>query len=59
MLTNVINQSSINNVFLSVASTLYAIGVTHIDYFPLDVEGPELEILETIPFDKITDTSST
>ena len=24
------------------------------DYFSLDVEGPELEILETIPFGKIT-----
>ena len=23
------------------------------DYFSLDVEGPELEILQTIPFDKL------
>ena len=36
------------------ASLLYALDVTHVDYFSLDVEGPELEILKTIPFDKIT-----
>lgn len=32
---------------------IQAMGVTHIDYFSLDVEGPELEILETIPLDKV------
>ena len=31
-----------------------ALGRTHIDYFSLDVEGAELQILETIPFDKLT-----
>ena len=34
-------------------SLLLAIGQTEVDYFSLDVEGPELEILQTIPFDKI------
>jgi hypothetical protein len=34
-------------------SILRALSVSHIDYFSLDVEGPELEILKTIPFDKI------
>ena len=34
-------------------SLLLAIGQTKIDYLSLDVEGPELEILETIPFNKL------
>ena len=34
-------------------SLLLAIGQMEVDYFSLDVEGPELEILQTIPFDKI------
>ena len=32
---------------------MLALGQTHIDYFSLDVEGFELEILKTIPFDKL------
>ena len=35
-------------------SLLLAAGQTEVDYFSLDVEGPELEILQTIPFDKIS-----
>ena len=27
--------------------------ITSVDYFSLDVEGNELQILETIPFDKV------
>ena len=34
-------------------SLLLAINQTTIDYFSLDVEGPELEVLKTFPFDKI------
>ena len=34
-------------------SLLRAIGVDTIDYFSLDVEGPELEILKTIPWNKV------
>lgn len=34
-------------------SVLAALGVTHIDYFSLDVEGVESEVLEHIPFDKV------
>ena len=37
----------------SLFSMLLALNQTHIDYFSLDVEGLELEILKTIPFDKI------
>jgi len=32
---------------------LIALNVTVIDYFSLDVEGSELNVLKTIPFDKI------
>ena len=34
-------------------SFMLAIGRTEIDYFSLDVEGLELEVLRTIPFDKL------
>ena len=34
-------------------SILAAIGVFHVDFFSLDVEGAELPILRTIPFDKV------
>ena len=34
-------------------SLLLAVGRTEVDYFSLDVEGPELDILLTIPFDKM------
>ena len=34
-------------------SLLSAMDVKVVDYFSLDVEGMELEVLETIPFDKI------
>jgi len=34
-------------------SVLLALGQTHVDMFSLDVEGPELEILQTIPLNII------
>jgi hypothetical protein len=34
-------------------SILLAVGQTRIDYFSLDVEGHELLVLNTIPFDKV------
>ena len=34
-------------------SMMLALNRTRIDYFSLDVEGVELEILRTIPFDKL------
>ena len=34
-------------------SLMMALNVTHVDYLSLDVEGLELEILRTIPFDLI------
>ncbi|KAK2147634.1 hypothetical protein LSH36_544g06014 [Paralvinella palmiformis] len=33
---------------------LDALGVRHVDYLSLDVEGPELDILRTIPFGRVT-----
>lgn len=34
-------------------SILLAVGVTKIDFFSLDIEGYELKILSTIPWDRI------
>ena len=36
---------------------MLAMNQTHIDYFSLDVEGFELEILQIIPFDKLDITT--
>ena len=36
-----------------VYSLLLALNRTTVDYFSLDVEGSELQILKTIPFDKV------
>lgn len=38
---------------LPLFSLLAAINVTTVDYFSLDVEGSELGVLRTIPFDKV------
>ena len=38
---------------IPVYSLLEAINMLHINFFSLDVEGAELEILKTIPFDKV------
>lgn len=35
-------------------SVLASLDITHVVYFSLDVESAEVEILRTIPFDKIT-----
>ena len=32
---------------------LLALNVTRVDYFSLDVEGAELDVLNTVPFDRI------
>ena len=34
-------------------SIMDALGIRHVDYFSLDIEGPELAILETIDFDRL------
>ncbi len=34
-------------------SVLLALNHTHVDYFSLNVEGLELDILKTVPFDRI------
>ncbi|XP_046669334.1 uncharacterized protein LOC124360085 isoform X1 [Homalodisca vitripennis] len=34
-------------------SYLLALNITHVDYFSLDVEGDELDVLKTLPFDKV------
>lgn len=38
---------------------MLALNRTHIDYLSLDVEGLELEVLKTIPFQKLTITAIT
>jgi hypothetical protein len=35
-------------------SILKAIGVTHVDFFSLDIEGAEPEVLQTLPMDQMT-----
>jgi hypothetical protein len=39
---------------LPLYSILTAIGVNHVDYFSLDIEGAELEVIKTLPLDEIT-----
>jgi len=34
-------------------SLLTALNVTEVDYLSLDVQGPELKILKTIPYEKV------
>ena len=34
-------------------SILFAIGNPTVDYFSLDIEGIELDVLKTIPWDKV------
>ena len=36
------------------ANVLPVLGVTHIDFFSLDVEGAELQVLQTFPFNSVT-----
>ena len=35
-------------------SILQAMGVSHVDYFSLDIEGAEVDILKTLPLDQIS-----
>ena len=44
---------------LPLYSLLTAIGVNHADYFSLDIEGAEIDVIESFPFDHVTvDTMS-
>ena len=38
---------------IPVYSLMLALNVTTVDYFSLDVEGVELDVLRTIPWDKV------
>lgn len=42
-----------NLLCLPFYSLMRALEISHVDYFSLDVEGNELQVLKTIPFDKI------
>ncbi len=44
---------SIKAQCLPLFSLLLALNVTSLDYFSLDVEGNELDVLRTIPFDSV------
>ena len=48
------NINKENVLCIPLYSILKAIDMTHINFFSLDVEGAELEILRTIPFDLVT-----
>jgi len=41
----------------SLETMLLAMNQKRVDYFSLDVEGFELDVLKTIPFDRVSDTS--
>ena len=47
------NASLIKAVCLPFISMLYAIGNPAVDYFSLDIEGVELDVLKTIPWDTV------
>ena len=47
------NINATDALCIPVYSLLRAVNMHHINFFSLDVEGAELKILETIPFDKI------
>ena len=42
-----------NVLCIPLYTVLTALNRTHVDYFSLDVEGNELQVLQTIPFDLI------
>ena len=46
-------KTAIDTFCFPFLSLMLALNVTHVDYFSLDVEGLELTILQTIPFDII------
>ncbi len=46
------NESYVEVQCMPLFSLLAALNVTTVDYFSLDVEGSELKVLKTIPFDK-------
>ena len=46
-------ETFVNVTCLPLFSILMALDNPRIDYFSLDVEGSELAILKTIPFDKV------
>ena len=47
------NAKIIKAVCLPIYTILSAVGNPVVDFFSLDVEGAELEILKTIPWDKV------
>ena len=51
---NIGNTTTIRVQCFPLYAVLKAIGVRHIDYFSLDIEGAELEVLYTIPLELIT-----
>ena len=47
------NAKLIQALCLPFISILYAIGNPRVDYFSLDIEGVELDVLKTIPWEKV------
>ena len=49
-----LNEDNLANVIcFPLFGVLKAINVTKVDYFSLDVEGNEMDVLRTIPFDEV------
>ena len=52
--SNIAKRSTFTNVVcFPLFGVLKALNVTKVDYFSLDVEGNEMDVLRTIPFDLI------
>ena len=52
--SNIGKRSTFTNVVcFPLFGVLRALNVTKVDYFSLDVEGNEMDVLRTIPFDDI------
>ena len=52
--SNIAKRSTFTNVVcFPLFGVLKALNVTKVDYFSLDVEGNEMDVLRTIPFDDI------
>eukprot|EP00914_Ancora_sagittata_P010876 GHVO01021264.1.p1 GENE.GHVO01021264.1~~GHVO01021264.1.p1 ORF type:complete len:114 (-),score=15.34 GHVO01021264.1:34-375(-) len=56
-ITSKVTKTSIDTMCFPLYTMMLALNRTKIDYFSLDIEGQELPVLQTIPFDKLDITT--